>query len=209
MNDDDFSEDTENEDIIHVLSEENDGALVYGFYNQLTAHKEYFSSMQNRYRSLASTWILAGFFGIGFLQSSNNADSPINSFLGILLLCFCVSFGVALLWFLDIVLYQRLWWGAVVELARLENAHGWLPKVNLNTLTMKRNKKYRFFQSRFYIWINCVFLSIAFLFILEHIHNIYELALAFFTQLGIIYLIYKTMLYKSGELEIITIQSFR
>lgn len=151
----------ENEDIIDVFAG-HEKILVYGFYTQLKLHNNYCSTMQNRYRSLSSTWLIAAFAGMGFLLSGHgNVELPFSSLLGVVLLCFCSGFGITLLWFLDVVLFQRLWLGTLVELATLEEAHDWLPRISLKAILMRNSKKYRICQSYFYIGINAVLLIIA------------------------------------------------
>lgn len=202
--------DEESEDVIDFFGGD-DNILIFGFYNQLKQHKNHFSSIQLRYRTLTSTWLLAAFAGIGFLLSGHSEiELPFNALFGVILLCFCAGFGTTLLWFLDIVLYQRLWSGTVVEMARLEEAHSWLPPINLNTLMIRKDKKYRFSQSYFYIGINGFFILISMLISLFYFRDdpiaacaIVVLAIALFT--AIIYFMQKY----SGENEVITTQSFR
>ena len=121
---------------------------------------------------------------------------------GVQVLCFCSSLGITLVWFLDVVLYQKLWLGAVVEMAKLEEKNKWLPRVNLNTLIVRQNKKFSFFQSYFYIGINSVFIiifcitsSYAF-----HIEGKFNLLLVFLALISI-YLLSKLMMKVSGELK--------
>lgn len=209
MNNDDFHIEHEPEDIIDVFSG-NQEIISYGFYTQITAHKEHFSSMQNKYRSLTSTWVLASFAGFGYLLSGHqDLDLPCNTFLGIIILSFFSGLGVTLLWFLDVVLYQRLWLGSVVELARLEEEHDWLPKCNLNTLVLRNSNKFRFIQSTFYIGINWVFITISAIISIYYHHQPIELLAICPTTLIIYWTIAKLMLKKSGELEKIDTQSFR
>lgn len=202
-------DDDEDKDIIPPDGEE-ETTLAYGYYTQLTTHKEHFSSMQNRYRALTSTWVLAGFFGMGnILSGHDNICLPFSSLFGILVLCFSVAFGVTLLWFLDIVLYQRLWMGTVVELAKLENTHDWLPKCNLNTLIMKRSKKFRFTQSTFYIAINWIFVIISAAFWIPTLNNTLQVIGLLLALLGALWIIAKIMNRKSGEFDNITLHSFQ
>src|SRR3989344_8695633 len=91
--------DEEIEDVIDVFSGD-ENILIYGFYAQLTIHKGHFSSMQKRYRSLTSTWLLAAFAGIGYLLSGHaQIELPFNILFGAVFLCFCAGFGITLLWF--------------------------------------------------------------------------------------------------------------
>lgn len=155
------------EDVLDFI-QKSDERLALGLYSQLKFQKDHFSNMQNRYRGLTSTWLLAAFAGIGFLITCY-IQLPFSVLLGILLLCVCSIFGITLLWFLDVVLYQRFWIATVLELAKLENAHSWLPRTNANTLVIRKSKKYRTFQSYFYIGINAVFIIISTIVCLDYI----------------------------------------
>lgn len=210
MSEDEIHLDQHGEDHTTIPNEKDKNALIYGFYTVITAHKEYCSSMQNRYRALTSTWVLGGFFAVGKLLSEHeHIFLPFGSLFGALILCFCTIFGVTLLWFLDVVLHQRMWLGTVVELARLEDSCEWLPKCNLNTLIMRRSKKFRSTQSTFYIAINLIFISISVLLLIPYIENIYYISMVCLGGLSLMWLVSKIMLKKSGELEVITIHSFR
>lgn len=197
----------EHEDIIELTSGEKE-ILAYGFYSQLKLHKEHFSTMQNRYRALTSTWLLASFAGIGFLLSCY-INLPFNVLIGVLILCLCGSFGITLIWVLDIVLYNKLWLMAVLELAKLEKEHSWLPKINTLTLAARNNKKYQTYQTYFYIGIITVFVLIStFIFIYYFDFNIWLAILIGFFGLGLLIFISYFMLKTSGELEHVNIDSY-
>jgi hypothetical protein len=210
MNNDDHSSDEEADDPLSGFGDSEE-FLIYAVYSQLCQHKTHFSSMQNRYRALTSTWFLAAFAGIGFLISGRyNIELPFNVLIGILLLCFFSAFGITLLWFLDIVLYQRLWIGTVVELAKLEEKYSWLPKTNLNTLQIRTSERYRFLKSPFYIGINSVFLAVAAISLIYYFSaNLMTVAsIGFITALTFV-VMKKTMIVYSGEKDVITTSSFQ
>src|SRR5579872_970979 len=210
MKDIDHNSDEDGEDIIDVF-QGGEEIIAYGLYSQLKLHKDHFSNMKNRYRGLSSTWFLAAFTGMGFLLSGyENIELPFNTLLGVVILCFCACFGITLLWFVDIVLYQRLWLGTVVELARLEEAHHWLPRINLNTLITRRNKKYRIFQSYFYIGLNTVFILIATITCIYYFYpNIKIVSLTGLIGIALFFLVRYLILKFSGGLEDVTTHSFR
>lgn len=201
-------DDPESEYIIDPTSGE-DHSLIYGFYSQIKAQKNHFSNMQIRYRSISSTWLLAAFAGIGLLLSRHDLQLPFNTLGGILILSFCTIFGLTLLWHLDIVLYQKLWLGTVVTLAKLEKEHNWLPRVNTNILMIRRTKEFSFFQSIYYIGLNCIFVIIGAVtsFIIIH-KTILTIFVIIATSLLIMILMGKIMLKKSGEMEELSADSF-
>ena len=213
MNESEFDyepdDDVETEYIVDPVTE-NDDSLIYGMYSQLKTHKDHFSNMQNRYRTMSSSWVIAGFIGIGFLLSRHDLDLPFDSLLVIAILSICIAIGISLLWHLDIVLYQKLWLGSVVEMARLEKNHKWLPKVNLSVLFIREKTKYNFFQSIYYIGVNTIlilFSGISIGFYLSD-NTLAMISTIILTLLAIVLAGYQ-MIIKSGELDKITIDSFR
>ncbi len=209
MNEPESDPEEEIEELIDML-ECDDEKLTFGFYSQMRSHKDYCSNMQNRYRALASTWLLAAFAGMGFLISGNEGiQLPFNTLLGVIALSVFSGFGITLLWFLDVVLYQRLWDAVVVELAQLEKKHHWLPRVNLNTLLIKESKRFPVYQSFFYIGINGIFVFISSLVTMYYFSGtLVSVCLITLVMSVVVYLIMKCMLKYSGELERITIKSF-
>ena len=201
----------EGKDYIFHLMHEGEDKIIFGLYMILREHKDHFSTMQNRYRALTSTWLLAAFAGMGFLLSGHSKiELPFNVLFAIALLCLCTGFGVTLLWFLDVVLYQRFWISTVVEMARIEEKHPWITPTSVNTLLIRKSKKYRLFYSYFYIWINGVLLLIAGMASGYYFQD--QLATISVLGVGII-LFYSLSAYymmkKSGELDTVTTQSFR
>lgn len=204
-------DDSESEYLIFEESENQERALNYALYSQLKFHKDHFSNMQNRYRALSSTWFLAALAGIGYvLAQHEKLEIPFNILLAVILLCFCAGFGILLLWHLDIILYRKLWLATVVELARLEEKHRWLPCTNLNILQTTQNK-YRCYQSLFYIGINSIFLIIIGITALLYFSPLSTLKTTciLFSTLILIYTLTKKMLKHGGELEEINTKSFK
>lgn len=73
----------------------------------ITEAEHHFNNLCFKIRTLASTWLLATFAGVGFLISK-----PINPGLKvesiIVLLCWVGSFGILVLWVLDLQIYQKI-----------------------------------------------------------------------------------------------------
>ncbi len=187
----------------------NDRSHIYKLYSELTTHKDHFSLMQNKYRRLSSTWLLAAFVGIGYLLTRYEVALPINPYLAIIILSLCTISGVTLLWHLDIVLYQKLWLAVVVEMASIEKKYKWLPRVNLNILITREEKKLRFFQSFFYLGANFIFLFIVGLAALFY----FKTSILSISIIVCIILLAETftiyyMMKRGGELEVITTKSF-
>lgn len=183
--------------------------LVFGLYAQLKAHKDHFSNMQNRYRSLASTWILAAFVGIGYLFSRHKIDLPFNTSIAVVILCVLATIGISLLWHLDIVVYQKLWFGTIIEMARLEKKNKWLLGVNNEILKAHASKEYHFFQSYFYIGCNIILLVMGCVIsAIMGYPNFYVVGISVAVGVAIVLFLPKWMLKVSGETEAFTSESF-
>jgi hypothetical protein len=100
--------------------------LVWDVYKSLTAQCEHFNSIESTYRTLASTWLLAAFAGIGFIMKDiQSEDVP----LFIAAVASAAAIGIFLLWLLDLMVYHRLLGAAFAEQLALEKRHAWLPQV--------------------------------------------------------------------------------
>lgn len=119
----------------------NDKSLPEGvieIYSNLGAYEQHFNEIQSKYRSLASTWLLATFAGIGFILSEKlNMTIPID--LTISAISVAGSIGIYLLWNLDHMVYHRLLESTFVECFKLEDEYQWLPKAAHNMRIMQEN----------------------------------------------------------------------
>jgi hypothetical protein len=157
----------------------NDKALpesIIEIYSNLGAYEQHFNEIQSKYRSLASTWLLATFAGIGFILSEKlNMLIPLD--LTIAAIAVAGSIGIYLLWNLDHMVYHRLLESAFIECLKLEDEYDWLPKAAHNMRTLQEGGKgvssrillfYLVPQFILYIiaifsyihWLNCSYLNI-------------------------------------------------
>ena len=100
--------------------------LVWEIYKNLTEQCEHFNGIESTYRTLASTWLLAAFAGIGFVLK--DIDSEHRPFF-IAAIAGAAAVGIFLLWLLDLMVYHRLLGAAFAEQLALESRHAWLPQV--------------------------------------------------------------------------------
>lgn len=73
----------------------------------ITGAEHHFNDLCFKIRTLASTWLLATFGGVGFLLTKT-IDSSLNVDHLLVMLCWIGSIGIAVLWILDLLIYQRL-----------------------------------------------------------------------------------------------------
>lgn len=103
-------------------------ARVWAVATGLEERERHFNQLQSRYRTLASTWLLATFAAIGFLLST-----PITPPQDIEQLVIGVALagatGMVLLWILDVLVYHELLVAGYVAGTDLEASFTWLPPV--------------------------------------------------------------------------------
>ncbi len=95
--------------------------------------------------------------------------------------------GITLLWFIDILIYQTYFYGVVVEEIKLEKNNEWLPELNINIGKIMTDPKKRVSQSFFYL--GCDYILLIFMCImtlnLVHFRIFYSiLVLIFFIFFG-------------------------
>ena len=100
--------------------------LVWDMYKNLTEQCQHFNSIESTYRTLASTWLLAAFAGIGFILTDIEPD---NAQFFIAAVASAAAAGIFLLWLLDLMVYHRLLAAAFAEQMAMEKQYEWLPQV--------------------------------------------------------------------------------
>ena len=88
----------------------------------------HFNQMCADFKKMASTWLLATFGGIGFLMST---ELRIGVDLSLLIggVAAAGATGVALLWVIDLMVYQRLLSSAFSWRGEIERQNQWLPPI--------------------------------------------------------------------------------
>lgn len=128
-------------------------SLAYGLYSALVSYEDHYNNLQNRYKSLAITWTLATFIGIGYLVSGYEKALHINILLIVLFLSVLAAQGIFLLWFLDAGTYESLIFSIWKEIYKLEETYPSLGRSHhLVKLLFKGVKKPRLFHGVFYAY---------------------------------------------------------
>jgi hypothetical protein len=113
--------------IAHVGDQEFDH--VWKALELCTAGERHFNELESRYRTLASTWLLAAFGGAGFVVSSNSLALPFDRALIVAALGLAAVVGVVMLWLVDLLVYHQLLDACFNEACALESTFPWLPPV--------------------------------------------------------------------------------
>jgi hypothetical protein len=108
---------------------ENERERIFKAYCELGQIERSHSNIQSSYRTLASTWMLAAFAGIGVVISTKGEFAfPIPREFLVVVIALAGAIGLGLLWVLDLLFYQRLLDAAYIEAKDLEDRHRWLPQ---------------------------------------------------------------------------------
>ncbi len=109
--------------------------LIYGLYTKHIETIKHYTRIQLTYRQLASTLMFAIFFAIGFILSEHQGW-PFNRLILIMLMTVAGIFGILSLWYLDIIIYDRLLQTTANELIHMEKKYKWIPPVHHNHIKL-------------------------------------------------------------------------
>lgn len=112
--------------------------LVWDFYKELSQTIRHYNESQSKYRTIASTWLLATIAGVGFIFTNDIELLPKSLAVGCI--GFLSSVGLLLLWTIDLLFYQRLLDAAFIEIRCLETVEDWLPQIRNNVRAILQGK---------------------------------------------------------------------
>lgn len=143
--------DAESDYIIDPVSG-NLKSIAFGLFNKMIGYEHHYNTIQNRYKTLAATWMLMTFLGIGYFLSGFEVGIPFNSLIGVMILCLLSSTGIFLLWYLDSGIYHKLLEAVFMETFSLEKKFLFLGKSheNMMNLIYQGKKIPVFFHGLFY-----------------------------------------------------------
>ncbi len=122
---------------------------VWALMRGLEDREKHFNELQSRYRTLASTWLLAAFAGIGFVFSTS-LTTPVSTEVVAAAMALAGATGIMLLWVLDVVVYHDLLIAGYVAGQHLENLFQWLPPVRTNFAKLAQ-EPVRWYIAAFYM----------------------------------------------------------
>jgi hypothetical protein len=106
-----------------------DRELVWKMVAEMFAGERHFNAMQNHCRTLASTWLLAAFAGIGFVHTKDQFSDAHSA---AALIAIATAIGVFLIWIIDVKIWHRLLLAYTLAGHLLEAENEWLPPVRAN-----------------------------------------------------------------------------
>ena len=102
---------------------------LWAVYLEIGEAERHFNTVQERYRLISSSWLLATVAGAGYLivKQKSFGFAPIEIMVSSL--AYFGSIGISLLWLLDIKVYQVLLSSYYAEGIALEREQPWLPPI--------------------------------------------------------------------------------
>lgn len=104
---------------------------LWDIYCEIGLSERHFNTVQEKYRLLASSWLLATVAAGSYLIANESDFEPLSGSCLAASLAFMGSVGISLLWILDVKVYQRLLSSYYAEGLMLEDTQVWLPMIRL------------------------------------------------------------------------------
>jgi hypothetical protein len=125
---------------------------VMRIIEQIGTQERHFNNLQTGYRKLASTWLLASFAACGYVLKSDS-DIPYYKWYFVFGICIAATVGLAILWLLDLSVYQKLlgeffYQGVLLEL----EYYKWLPPIRINILRSQKTGDVRSKMQYYYFF---------------------------------------------------------
>jgi hypothetical protein len=112
----------------------------------------HFNDLQTQYRKLASTWLLAAFAACGYVLKSAR-ELPFDEWYFVFGICMAASAGLAILWILDLEVYQKLLGAFFAQGVYLElTYYEWLCPFRINIMRSQRTGEVRSKVQYFYFF---------------------------------------------------------
>jgi hypothetical protein len=120
---------------LHVVNQELFNR-IWSVVEECGEEERHFNNLQSVYRGIASTWLLATFGAVGFLLFNKDGELIHPGIAAAV--CFAGTFGIVLIWKLDLDVYHRLLVAVFREGQSLEVEFPWLPRFRTNMVNIGR-----------------------------------------------------------------------
>jgi hypothetical protein len=144
-----------------TLIDSNEFDRVWKIFTEIGVLERHFNELESRYRSLASSWLLATFVGIGFVVAQPTIELPIERLLVVTIIAVAGTIGITLLWNADLMVYHKLLDAAFIEGLNIEHTYTWLPQIRRNMMKLMDERGVLPRVVWFYIGANTVLLLLA------------------------------------------------
>lgn len=133
---------------------------VWKIVSEIFVEERHFNDLQSRYRTMASTWLLASFSAIGFVISKViHIGIPRELLTSGIAVAGLI--GIMLLWILDLLVYHRLLDSCFIEGLILEEKYSWLPPFRHNMMATMKGEGVLFRVVGFYIGMVTILVLVA------------------------------------------------
>ena len=122
---------------------------LWKIYCLLSQEQRHFNGVQEKYRLMASSWVLGTVAASGFVLSTDTLFEHKWLIIGAIGMAACL--GLIVLWYMDVHFYQKLLNASYEEALSMEKEQYWLPQVRDNIRTLMKGKGPSI-VSRFYLF---------------------------------------------------------
>lgn len=129
----------------------DDPQIAYEAYSLTIDRLQHFNNMQMTYKTFALTWLAATFFGIGYSLSSQETNLPFHPLIIIALLCVASSTGIIVIWYMDLIMCERMIATALFEGLEYEEKYVWIPKIHKTSILFHGLWGYVHLKEIFYV----------------------------------------------------------
>lgn len=171
---------------------------IWKIVAEIGTTERHFNDLQSKYRTLASTWLLAAFSAMGFIVSEV-IEINVEKELLISGIAIAALIGIMLLWVIDLLVYHRLLDSCFIEGLILEEKYSWLPPIRHNMMATMQGEGVLLRVVGFYIAMAAVLILISGGFIASWLtqYNIYWSLIAVILTLITAFLVGRYILIKT------------
>ncbi len=123
------------ENIIDLVNG-NPNSIAYGLDSIMRSYLNHYTIVKTRYKKLAFTWLIATFIGLSYFLRGAEKNIHLNQYIVITFLTFLPSFGISLLYFLDVGIYQKIREAIFKASLVFENEHSFLGSTSQNIVDL-------------------------------------------------------------------------
>lgn len=139
----------------------NTELYVFGVYSRILDRISHFLLLQMKFRSIGMTALFGVIGAVGFFISSRTVHLSFDSRWAVIATCLVGVLLTTVCGLIDLVFYERLLLGNLIEAVNIERQFNWIPPTHLLLLDKQMHYRDPIRKSVFYISIVSVFIMIS------------------------------------------------
>lgn len=126
---------------------------LFKYYSLMIDRLRHFNKMQIKCRLYAIIGILITFIGIGYAVTPIESPVPAHNLLVVMFICIASCSGIFLIWYMDLIIFERRIATTLFQMLEYENKSEWLPKIIKSLVIFHKPWNYVHLKTFFYIGI--------------------------------------------------------